>query len=280
MVSGKTSIFGLIGDPIQHSLSPKMHNTAFQHLKLDSIYVAFRVKAEDLSDAVRGLRALNVKGFNVTAPHKESVIPLLDQLSEESAVIGAVNTVKNEDGILTGYNTDGGGFTRFIKEQLKVRLQGKKVVMVGLGGAAKSIAYYLCKENIKSLIISNRNQDKAQKYSELLKKKFNIAVTGIPLEGQILNAFMKKCDLLIYGLPMDVVSGGELIIDPDVFPSNMLLFDLRYHPKETQVMKLAREKGLSSYNGEGMLLYQGVQAFQVFTGLDPSEKLMKASLET
>ncbi len=278
-VSGKTKIFGLIGDPVQHSLSPKMHNAAFQHLKLDSIYIAFRVKAEDLSDAVKGFRAVSIKGFNVTAPHKETVIPLLDQLSEEAKAIGAVNTVKNEKGILTGYNTDGVGFTRYIKEQLNFKLQGKKIVMVGLGGAAKSIAYFLCKENVKSMIISNRDSHKALKYSRLLQEKFETTVTGIPLEDQVLNTFIKNCDLLIYGLPMDVVSKGKWVINPEVFPSNMLLFDLRYHPRETPIMKLAREKGLSSYNGEGMLLYQGIQAFQIFTGHEPSEKIMKASLE-
>lgn len=278
-VSGNTNIFALIGDPVQHSLSPKMHNAAFQHLNLDCVYISFRVKTEDLPAAVQGMRALNIKGFNVTAPHKESVLPLLDKLSEEVEVIGAVNTVKNEEGILSGYNTDGVGLIRYIKEHLKVELKGKKILMVGLGGAAKSIAYFLCNENIKSLIMANRNPDKAQVYADLLQRISNIVVTGVPLEEEILGAFMKTCDFLIYGLPTDVISGGRWVINPETFSRNMSLFDLRYYPRETAVMKLARGKGLPCYNGEGMLLYQGIQAFQIFTGQEPPEKIMRDSLQ-
>ena len=278
-ISGKTRVFALIGDPVQHSLSPKMHNAAFQYLNLGCVYIPLRVKSEDLPAAVHGLRALNIKGFNVTAPHKETVFSLLDQLSPEAEAIGAVNTVKNENGILSGYNTDGAGFTRYMKEQLHVELEGKKILMVGLGGAAKSIAFFLCKENIKSLVIANRNQGKAQAYASLLQEISKIAVTGIPLEEEIINAFTKTCDYLIYGLPTDLIDGGRWAINPEAFPKNMSLFDLRYHPRETAVMKMARGKGLPAYNGEGMLLYQGIQAFRIFTGQEPPQKIMRDSIQ-
>ncbi len=278
-ISGKTDIFALIGDPVQHSLSPKMHNAAFEYLNLDCVYIPLKVKTRDLSTAVNGLRALTIKGFNVTAPHKEAVVPLLDRVSQEGGVIAAVNTVKNEEGILSGYNTDGEGFIQYVKEQLNVKLKGKKIVMLGLGGAAKSIAFSLCGENVKSLVIANRNPEKALIYAELLKEISKTAVTGIPLDREIVNAFIKKCDLLIYGLPTDVIDGGKWFMNPDVLPKDMLLIDLRYYPTETAVMKLAREKGISCFNGEGMLLYQGIQAFKIFTGQEPPVKIMRNSLQ-
>lgn len=275
-ISGSTSVFGLIGDPIQHSLSPEMHNAAYRELKLNCTYVPFRVKKDDLPEAIKGIRSLNIKGVNVTTPHKEAVLAHLDEISEESSIIGAVNTIVNDQGKLRGHNTDGSGFVKYLKEEIDIDLKGKKILIVGLGGAAKSIALYLCKEDIQRMIIANRTPEKAEQYAKKLQKSTNKPVAGIPLDKNILDAFISKTDFFIYTLPTDLITGGEWPFTYNVFPSEAVLFDLRYYPKETTLMKIAREMGLSSHNGLGMLLYQGLLAFQIFTGSEPPLEVMKS----
>ncbi len=275
-IKGSTKVFGLIGDPVEHSLSPEMHNAAFQKLNLNNIYLAFKVIPQDLARAVEGIRALNIQGVNVTAPHKESVLPFLNELSEECSIVGAVNTVKNHHGKLTGDNTDGAGFVTYLKEELKLDLRGKNAVLVGIGGAAKSIAYNLCKEGVEKLVIANRTLEKAEQFAALLHEKTKRKAFGIPLENNILNASIKKCDLLIYTLPGDIIQQGKLPFDPALIPLEALLIDLRYYPQKTALMKAAEERGVLTRNGLGMLLHQGILAFNIFTAQKPPVDVMKS----
>lgn len=278
-VNGYTRVFGLIGDPVEHSLSPPMHNRAFQALGLNCIYVPFRVKEEQLPGALEGIRSLHLQGVNVTTPHKENVLPYLDRLSEKVKVIGAVNTIKNEEGKLAGYNTDGSGFVRYLKEELGMTLEGKNVTVIGVGGAAKSIAFFLSKEKLEKMVIANRTPEKAEEFGQVLHEKSNIAAIGVPLENDILDSFIKNSNLVVYTLPMDFLSNGNWPFDPASLTEDTLLIDLRYYPRETAVMKIARERGLKAYNGGGMLLYQGIEAFKIFTGEEPPVEEMKKAFQ-
>ena len=278
-VSGYTRVFGLIGDPVEHSLSPRMHNGAFRELNLNCIYVPFRVKEEQLPGALEGIRSLHIQGVNVTTPHKEDVLPYLDKLSEKVKVIGAVNTIKNEEGILAGYNTDGSGFVRYLKEDLGLTLEGKNITIIGIGGAAKSIAFFLSREKVEKIVIANRTPERAEEFCQVLKEESNIAAVGLPLENDILNSFINNSDLVVYTLPMDFVSDGNWPFDPASFSEDTTLVDLRYYPRETAMMQIARERGLKAYNGGGMLLYQGIEAFKIFTGVEPPVEDMRKAFQ-
>lgn len=278
-ISGSAKVFGLLGDPVEHSLSPKMHNAAFKAMGMNNVYIPFRVKSNHLAEALEGIRALNIQGVNITAPHKEAALPFLDKLSEDAALLGAVNTVKNEEGCLIGHNTDGAGMVRYLKDDLKIDLKDKKIIIVGAGGAAKSVALSLCKEEIKKIILANRNSQKAEDLADLLHKETGRTAVGLPLEGDIINSVIDSSSLLIYTLPTDVITEeGNWPFDPNYFPEGLTVIDLRYYPKETVLMRAAGERGLSSYNGLGMLLYQGVLAFKIFTGKEPPLEVMKAEL--
>lgn len=278
-VNGYTRVFGLIGDPVEHSLSPRMHNGAFREANLNYIYVPFKVTEGGLPGAVEGIRTLHISGVNVTTPHKEKVLPLLDELSEDARIIGAVNTVKNLEGHLMGYNTDGSGFVRYLKEDLGINLEGKSITILGIGGAAKSIAFFLSREKVGKIVIANRNPEKAEEYCEVIKKVSSSAAIGIPLENQILNSFIRKSDLLVYTLPMDFLSNGSWPFEPSALSKDTRVIDLRYYPRETAVMKVARQKGLKAYNGGGMLLHQGILAYKIFTGEEPSLEAMREAFQ-
>jgi len=278
-VSGYTRVFGLIGDPVEHSLSPRMHNGAFRELNLNCIYVAFRVKEGELPGAVEGIRSLHIDGVNVTAPHKEEILPYLDEVSENVRVIGAVNTIKNDEGRLVGYNTDGSGFVQYLKEDLGISLEGKNVILVGIGGAAKSIALFISREKPEKIVIANRTPEKAEEFCQVLKRESEIAAVALPLENEILDSFINNSDLVVYTLPMDFVSDGNWPFNPSAFSENTILVDLRYYPRETAIMQVARERGLKAYNGGGMLLYQGLKAFKIFTGEDPPLEAMRKAFQ-
>ncbi|MCX7912685.1 MAG: shikimate dehydrogenase, partial [Dehalococcoidales bacterium] len=179
-IKGTTKVCALIGEPVEHSASPEMHNAAFRKLGLDYVYVAFRVKREDLPRAVAGLRALNVKGFNVTIPHKVEVVSLLDKVDPLAEKIGAVNTVVNEDGRLTGYNTDAEGFLKALTAR-EVTLEGKTVVILGAGGAARAIGYILAERGTR-LIILNRHPEKARELATIIGKGTGAGIEAGSLE--------------------------------------------------------------------------------------------------
>ena len=185
-ISGKTKVCCVIGDPIEHSLSPLIHNAAFRHLKLDFVYVAFRVKEEELEEAVRGIRTLKIHGLNVTMPHKTAIIKYLDEIDRTAKAIGAVNTVLNADGKLVGFNTDGVGALNALKNN-QVELHGKKILLLGAGGAAKAIAFHLAPE-VEELRILNRTGEKARQLASFLQENFNKKVAGDTLSSSLLKA--------------------------------------------------------------------------------------------
>ncbi len=273
-ISGKTKICALIGDPVEHTMSPLMHNTAFEKLELDYVYIPFRVKPENLAKAVDGLRALNVRGFNVTIPHKVSIIPLLDALETRAERIGAVNTVINEAGKLRGFNTDAAGFLQAFLEH-GVSPAGKKVVIMGAGGAARAIACIMAEEGASLTIVNRREElDWAGAIAKLIKDYFKKEIKVYELE-QLTNA-MENVDILVNATSVGMSPASENSLVPAHLLGNVpVVFDVVYNPMETQLLKEARAAGAKTIGGVDMLVWQGALAFEMWTGQKPPLELMR-----
>jgi len=267
-ISGKTKIIGIFGFPIEHTLSPLMHNSAFDALELDIRYVAFRVLPEDLKDAIMAIRALNLLGANITIPHKEKVIPLLDVVDDEASFIGAVNTVVNVDGRLHGYNTDGRGFISSLSEE-GISYEGKNILIIGAGGAARAISYCLS-EKASSLHLYDIDRSKA----EGLVNDLNRIRKGVYLLNSPRN--MDEHDMIINATPLGWRDEDPLPVEPEAIRPEMIVCDLVY--KNTRLLREAKERGAKTLNGSGMLLWQGALAFELWTGRRPPVELMRKIL--
>ena len=268
VVNGKTKITGIFGYPIEHTLSPLMHNAAFNELKLDMCYIPFKVSPADLPDAVKSIRFLNMAGVNITVPHKENVIPLLDRVDEEAAFIGAVNTITNHEGILTGYNTDGRGFMSSLDEA-SVSVENMEVVIIGTGGAARAVSYYLS-EKASKLSMFDIDRNKADNLvSDLSKIRNNVFVLDSTDE-------IDKPDVLINATPLGLHADDPLPVHADILSSEMVVCDLVY--RKTPLLVKASEKGAKTVDGSGMLLWQGVLAFELWTGVKPPVDTMRKEL--
>jgi len=277
MISGYTRICCLIGDPVSHSISPAMHNAAFKELGLDYIYLPFRVKPESLNDSLKGLRALGIAGFNVTIPHKVAIMPLLDKLDPLAEKIGAVNTVLNNKGVLKGFNTDGPGFIAALKTS-GIEPDGKKVVLLGAGGAARAIAFSLA-ESGAYISILNRRQEydwAVNLATSIVIKCHKKDVTALELSDKSLKKELKDADILVNATPLGMTPGientpvaGELLTD------GLTVFDIVYNPVETRLIREAKAAGLKTISGIDMLVMQGALAFEIWTGKKAPVALMK-----
>ncbi len=268
VVSGKTKITGIFGYPVEHTLSPLMHNAAFDALGLDMCYVAFKVSPPDLIDAVKAIRALNILGVNVTVPHKEKVIPLLDRIDKEASFIGAVNTIVNSEGKLTGYNTDGKGFMHSLSEE-KIPVEGKDILIIGAGGASRAISYYLS-EKASQLFLYDIDKPKVEKLVSALKK----IRKNVFLHDDIKN--IGKPHIIINATPLGLSREDPLPLHPDFITSDMVVCDLIY--KNTKFLQEAKKKGAKTIDGSGMLLWQGLLAFELWTGVKPPVDVMRKEL--
>lgn len=268
VVSGKTKIVGIFGDPISHTLSPAMHNAAFEALKMDICYIPFRVSPDSLADAVRAVRSLNLLGVNITVPHKEKVIPGLDAVDEEASFIGAVNTIVNREGILTGYNTDGRGFMSSLQEE-GIDPKGKNVLVIGTGGASRAINYYLC-QKVSRLYLYDIDRSRAEKLAHDLSR---IRET-VSLLNHLDDA--GQTDIIINATPLGLKPNDPLPITPEALKPGMVACDLVY--KKTNFLREAERRNVKTLNGAGMLLWQGVLAFELWTGRKPPVDLMREKL--
>ncbi|ADL13280.1 shikimate dehydrogenase [Acetohalobium arabaticum] len=273
-------LVGLFGYPVKHSLSPVMHNTAFSKLDLDYLYLPFEVEPDNLKAAVEGIRGLNLRGVNLTIPHKEAVIPYLDQVSKEAELIGAVNTIKNEAGELIGYNTDGRGFVRSLQEE-GFMPQNKNVLIVGAGGAARAVAFQLGLEGVERLYVANRTFKKAEDLVSDIKKGLEMeTVQPLPLKQEKLKKIISGIDLLVDTTPigMHPESDVEPVIEPELIQPDMVVSDLVYNPVETSLLKAAKDRGAKTVSGLGMLVHQGAISFEIWTGKKAPVKLMAETI--
>ncbi len=272
-VSGKTKVLGLLGFPVEHSLSPAMHNTAFEKLGLDCCYVTFLVKPEFVRDAVKSIKALNLAGVNVTVPHKEKVIPFLDEVDKEASFIGAVNTITNNNGRLKGYNTDGRGFMKSLSEA-KIPVNKKNVLVIGAGGASRAIGYYLC-QKASRLFLYDIDKNKAGKLiKDLNKIRGNVSLFSY--QQSAISDQLNQIDVIINATPLGLKKGDPLPINTDLLEKSHVVCDLIY--KNTPLLQAASRKGCKTLNGLGMLLWQGVFAFELWTGKKPPVEVMRKAL--
>ena len=268
-INGKTSITGIFGYPIEHTFSPVMHNAAFSDLRLNYCYIPFLVSPDHLKGAVGSIRALNMRGVNITIPHKQSVMPLLDTVKEEAAFIGAVNTVVNSNGKLVGDNTDGKGFMKSLEEN-GIAVDGKDVLIHGAGGASRAVSYYLCKK-AKNVSIYGRSPEKAERLVDDLK----IIYSNVSPARSISDT--KGYDIIVNATPLGMKSDDPLPFDTSLFRSGQTVCDLIY--TKTRFIEEAAEKGCTVLDGTGMLLWQGALSFELWTGKQPDISVMRNALQ-
>ena len=273
-ISGKTKICALIGDPIEHTMSPAMHNTAYKKLGLDYIYIPFRVKPEQLTQAIEGLRALNVRGFNVTIPHKVSVIPLLDGLDPLAEKIGAVNTVVNNDGELRGYNTDAAGFFEALLEH-GIEPEGKRVIVLGAGGASRAITYVLAEKGAHLTVLNRQLElDWAEAIAELIYDDLGVEVKVMEL-GRLAEA-LAAADILVNATSVGMSPASEESTVPaHLLRPDLVVFDIVYNPIMTRLLREAAAAGARTIGGVDMLAWQGALAFEKWTGQKAPLDLMR-----
>lgn len=277
-ISGKTRVCGVIGDPIDHSLSPIMHNAAFQNINLDIAFLAFKVKPAEVENAVKGMRALNILGLNVTMPHKKAVIEYLDEIDQTAKFLSAVNTIRNKGGKLFGSNTDGMGALKALKEN-GVDPKDTKVILLGAGGAARAIAHALSKE-VEELVVLNRTVKQAQELCSLLKRAGHKKVVAGALTEAEIQQHIKDADVLINATSIGMKPNSDQTpVTAKSLKPELAVMDIVYNPIETKLAKDAKAAGAKVVSGVEMLIYQGAAAFEMWTGCNaPVEVMRKAAL--
>lgn len=278
-INSHTVMYGVFGDPIKHSKSPIMLNRAFRECGINAAYTAYHVTPDRLGEAIAGIRALGFGGINVTIPHKVEVMRYLDEIDADAKAIGAVNTVVHRDGRLIGHNTDGIGYVRSLKEETGIRLSGKRILLLGAGGAARGVAYALAKETPACIWIANRTKDRAVDLADAMR--FRTVSHGIGMDeldqaGEI--------DLIV-----NTTSSGmhpnvnELPVDEQWLNRRvgvgMTVSDLIYNPLETRLLALSAARGANTHSGLGMFIYQGAYAFEYWTGVPAPAAAMRDTVE-
>lgn len=275
--TGKTKNIGIIGYPVEHSLSPAMQNAALEAAELDYAYIAMPVEPSQLETAIKGIRALNFRGANVTIPHKQTVIPFLDEISPDAKGMGSVNTIVNENGKLIGHNTDAAGFI-YPLDSLGFYAESKTAVMLGAGGASRAIIWGLAKEKAASISIGVRNAEKAKPIAEYFKNIIEVNV--FHWDDPDFQLKVKSADLIVNATPLGMAPHVEASppLDWDIVSPESVIYDIIYNPQETLFLRNARAKRCHTLNGEGMLIGQGAESFKLWTGISPHLPTMKKAL--
>ena len=295
MVDGKTQILGVIGDPIEHTFSPAMHNAGLDALNLNYIYLPFHVKEEMLAECIQGAKAMGIQGLNVTIPHKTNVIKHLDEVDQVASMIGAVNTIQfnyhednessNQDNDIKvttkGFNTDGYGCVRAIEE--KTSIKDKKVTITGAGGASRAVAFQIANGGISELSILNRNLSKAQSLVDDLKTSLNGIGIDIDINAYDLDSLkgeLSKSDIFIDTTPIGMYPNvdDKPIASADMLHENLLVNDIVYTPMETSLIREAKLANATVVPGYKMLLYQGIRSFEIWLGREAPVNVMEKAL--
>ena len=273
-IDGYTRLAAVVANPIKHSISPFIHNSAFEATNTNGVYLAWEVDATELAETVANIRRYQMYGINLSMPYKEQVIPYLDQLSAEACLIGAVNTVVNREGTLIGYNTDGKGF---FKSLPSFKISRKRLVLLGAGGAAKAILAQAILDGVSqiSVFVRSSSMEKTRPYLEKIQNATGFRVDLFALEDvQDLQDSITQADLLVNATSVGMDGSSQPIPTSIVLPEKLLVADVIYQPFETPFLKWARNQGNQSINGLGMLLYQAAEAFELWTGKEmPTDQI-------
>lgn len=277
IITGKTVIYGVIADPVEHTMSPLMHNSAIAEMGIDAVYVPFHVRPEGLERAVKGMAALGIGGLNVTVPHKTRVIEYLDNLTGEAEAVGAVNTIINKDGILTGDNTDVYGFLMCLAMDGGLERLPERVCIIGAGGAARGVVYACAgRDEVREVIVLNRTFSKAEKIADELS-----AISGTPVSAVQAGVDTFREILPSAGLVVNTTSVGMYpdvdvspVPEPNVFNESQVVCDIIYNPVETRFLRDAASMGARTVGGLAMLAYQGARSLSLWTGMDAPAGIM------
>ena len=276
-IDGYTRLAAVVANPIKHSISPFIHNSAFEATNTNGVYLAWEVDATELAETVANIRRYQMYGINLSMPYKEQVIPYLDQLSAEACLIGAVNTVVNREGTLIGYNTDGKGF---FKSLPSFKISRKRLVLLGAGGAAKAILAQAILDGVSqiSVFVRSSSMEKTRPYLEKIQNATGFRVDLFALEDvQDLQDSITKADLLVNATSVGMDGSSQPIPTSIVLPEKLMVADVIYQPFETPFLKWAKEQGNQSINGLGMLLYQAAEAFELWTGKEmPTDQIWES----
>jgi shikimate dehydrogenase len=278
-IKGSTKVLGIFGYPVEHSLSPVMQNAAIRKLGLDMIYVPWEVKPGVLEKALDGVRAMGIRGINLTIPHKEEALKYLDEISDEVRITGAANTVVNDNGILTGHNTDGRGLLLSLKENHSFSPSDKSAVIIGAGGAARGIAASLALSGAGKILIANRTVEKASTLAKELSEKISTtSFLASDLDSDKFKAFLAETDILINASSAGMNGENNLDLPLTLLPPAAIVADIVYKPLETTLLSKARKLGLKTEDGLGMLACQGAMGFELWTGKSPPTGIMSKTL--
>lgn len=262
-IDSNTLLFGVIGDPIRHSKSPIMMNRAFWETGINGVYTAFHVTSDRIGDFAAGVRAMGIRGVNVTIPHKLDIMSVLDEIDTSAQAIGAVNTIVNDAGRLIGYNTDGIGYVRSLKEEAERELAGKRIVVIGAGGAARGIIYALASENPARITVANRSVDRAKELADSLQNKVDIEA----ISNDELQTACEQADIVINTTSVGMFPHTEETpVDASWLKLGAVASDLIYNPLKTKFLQQAELRGCRIHGGLGMFIYQGAYAFEYWTG--------------
>lgn len=285
MISGKTKLAGFFANPAEHSLSPRMHNRGFRSCGVDAVYLAFKVDQTNLARAIESIRILDMLGVNLSMPNKTAAIAYVDELSQEAQLIGAINTIVNQNGQLIGYNTDGIGFVKAMEETAKFKIKDKKITILGAGGAAKAITVQAALEGAREVVLYKRNNERflmvKQEFEKIGEQTSAIVRVVDYADEEQLEHDLQTSELLVNAtdIGMGAKEGQSPLANAGFLHENLFVIDLIYSPKKTQLLKEAEKRGAPAFNGLGMLLYQGATAFQLWTNHEMPLDIMKDLFE-
>ena len=281
-IDGHSKIYALLGHPVEHTASCAMHNAAFEALGISACYIALDVEANYLKEALAAIRVLNIAGVNITIPHKQTCMKYLDKIDTKAKNIGAVNTIINKNGKLIGYNTDADGFIDSLKFDAAFTVKNKSIFIMGAGGAARAIAFSLADKNPEVIYIQDIKDRLASKLTLSLKKYYpKLKVINISFKDKKRTiSFLSEVNLFINATGVGLRKKDPVVVDVKLLNKKALVCDLIYNPKEPVLLKAAKKRGLKVLNGEGLLLYQGLRAFKIWTNKRPAVKLYKQALNS
>ncbi len=277
-ITGRTRLLGLLGNPVEHSVSPQLHNTLSVLLGIDAVYIPLKVESDRLGEMVEGLKAGNFSGFNVTIPFKEDILKYVDHITDEVRLVGSANTVLNKAGVLYASNTDADGFARAFEEETGNDFQGKKVLILGAGGTTRSLAAKIASKGAKSLHILNRTVKKAEDIASMVRSRYDTPCEAGEFEDKAaLAGILKASDIIVnttsiglYPKMEESPLGDHLILD-----SRQIVYDVIYNPAKTKLLRQAESFGCKTANGLGMLFYQGILAYETWMGIKIPGEILK-----
>jgi len=276
-INGKTKLIGLLGNPVEHTVSPQLHNTLSRMLDINAVYIPIKVEKNGLESAVKGLKACNFTGFNVTIPFKEEIVTYVDECTPDVKLSGCANTVKNTDGRLYAYNTDADGFVRSFEEQTHTCFKGKSVVLFGAGGTARSLAIKIASEGAVKLYIANRTIQRAHDIADTVNSCIGKIAESMDTTSMERNGIIESCDIIVNttSLGMHPNVDESPLCDSIRLDTRQIVYDVIYNPVKTKFLKQAESSGCKSLNGLGMLFYQGILAYEIWMQIDIANNIIK-----